>query len=210
MIGNSSHNQSKLVADAFILAGGQSQRMGRDKAWLEIGSESMITRLVRILESQFESVQIVANDVDKFKSLGIPVLADSRPGSGPLGGIHTALSNLHQETAFVIGCDYPFLNSSFIRGLSGLIANHDALVPRQDQVPVPVCAFYSTRCLGAVETSLDKGILEANVFLSEVDVRWVEDEELSSLDPTGLALTNVNTPDDYQKALAIFKKTSLF
>jgi molybdopterin-guanine dinucleotide biosynthesis protein A len=184
--------------------------MGRDKAWLEIGNESMIARLVRILGSQFESVQIVANDVDKFESLGIPVHTDLRPGLGPLGGIHTALSKTHQETAFVIGCDYPFLNSIFIKGLSALLENHAALVPRQNQVPVPVCAFYSTRCLGAVEASLDKGILEAKMFLSEVDVRWVEDEELSRLDPTGLALTNLNTPDDYRKALAIIEKTSLF
>jgi molybdopterin-guanine dinucleotide biosynthesis protein A len=184
--------------------------MGRDKAWLEIGSESMIVRLIRLLGSQFASVRIVANDTDKFESLGIPVHTDLRPGSGPLGGIHTALSKTHQETAFVIGCDYPFINSSFIKGLSGLLSSHDALVPRQNHVPVPVCAFYSKRCLGAVEASLDKGILVATRFLTEVDVRWVEDEELSSLDPTGLALTNLNTPDDYRKALAIFEKTGLF
>jgi molybdopterin-guanine dinucleotide biosynthesis protein A len=184
--------------------------MGRDKAWLEIGGETMVARLVRILESLFESVRIVANEIDRYDSLGKPVHADLRPGSGPLGGIHTALSKTHQDTAFVVGCDYPFINANFINGLSSLLSSYDALVPLQNQIPVPVCAFYSTRCLGAVEASLDKGILEANMFLAEVDVRWVKDEELSKLDPTGLALTNLNTPDDYRKALALLEKKSLF
>lgn len=210
MIGNSSHNQSKLAAEAFILAGGRSQRMGRDKAWLEIGSEFLLARLLRILGTQFESVGVVANDAGRFASLGLPVHADVRPGLGPLGGIHTALSKSNLDTVFVVGCDYPFINSHFINGLADLLSSHDALVPRQNRVPAPVCAFYSTRCIEAVETSLDKGILEAKVFLSGVDVRWVDDEELTRLDPSGLALTNLNTPEDYAKALAILEKTSLF
>lgn len=205
MIRTSSHNQTKLAAEASILAGGKSRRMGREKAWLEIGGESMVARLIRVLKPQFESVRIIANDIARFKSLGTPVHADIKPGAGPLGGIHTALSKATRETVFVIGCDYPFINSRFINGLESLLLTHDALVPRHNQVPVPVCAFYSTRCLTAIEASLNAGILAAKKFLSDVDVRWVEGEELKKLDPSGLALTNLNTPDDYAKALTLLK-----
>jgi len=177
--------------------------MGRNKAWLELGNESTIARLVRILSGSFESVRIITNEMHGFESLEIPVLIDMKPDSGPLGGIHTALSTTKHQATFVVGCDYPFIDSTFIRGLASLVPGHDAVVPRQDRVPVPVCAFYSTRCLPAVETSLDREILEARTFLSRVDVRWVEGNELTKLDPSGMALFNLNTPEDYAKALTL-------
>ncbi len=182
--------------------------MGRNKAWLEFGNESTIARLVRILSGPFESVRIITNEMGAFESLEIPVLIDMRPDSGPLGGIHTALSTTKHQATFVVGCDYPFINSHFVRGLAGLVPGHDAVVPRQDRTPIPVCAFYSTRCLPSVETSLDRGVLEARTFLSHVDVRWVEGHELKELDPAGAALFNLNTPEDYAKALTLLEKTS--
>ena len=207
MIRHSSDSHSKLSADASILAGGRSQRMGRNKAWLELGNEPTIARLIRILSEPFESVRIITNEAHGFESLEVPVLIDEKPGSGPLGGIHTALSTTKHQATFVVGCDYPFTNSHFVRGLASLIPGHDAVVPRQDRVPVPVCAFYSTRCLPAVETSLDRRILEARTFLSQVNVRWVEDRELEQLDPSGVALFNLNTPEDYDRALTLLTKS---
>jgi molybdopterin-guanine dinucleotide biosynthesis protein A len=141
-----------------------------------------------------------------FESLEIPVFIDMRPDSGPLGGIHTALSTTKHPSTFVVGCDYPFINSHFIRGLADLLPGHDAVVPRKDRTPIPVCAFYSTRCLASVETSLDRGMLEAKAFLSHVDVRWVEGRELKKLDPSGVALFNLNTPEDYAKALTLLEE----
>ena len=84
MIRHSSDSHSKLSADASILAGGRSQRMGRNKAWLEFGNESTIARLARILSGPFESVRIITNEMGAFESLEIPVLIDMRPDSGPI------------------------------------------------------------------------------------------------------------------------------
>ena len=72
------------------------------------------------------------------------------------------------------------------------------MVPVWEDHPVPVCAFYSVRCLGAVEARLKRGSLKAADFLADVSVRWVKEVELQSLDPRGLSFFNLNTPEDYR------------
>jgi molybdopterin-guanine dinucleotide biosynthesis protein A len=81
-----------------------------------------------------------------------------------------------------------------------LLEDNDGVVPRSGGQAFPVCAVYSVRCLPAVESHIDRGLLKTVGFLDEVDIRWVTEQELRRLDPQGLALTNLNTPEDYQKA----------
>ncbi len=186
-------------AEAALLAGGASRRMGRDKAFLKIGNQSLIEIVVGQLTSLFHRVRIIANEEEKFTAFNLPVLPDIRPGSGPLGGIHSALATAQKDTVFVAGCDFPFLNPMFIKGLGELLGSNDVVLPRSDR-PVAVCAFYSVRCLPAIEASLNRGAFKAVSFFKDVKVRWVQGDELKKLDPKGLALTNVNTPEDYLQA----------
>jgi molybdopterin-guanine dinucleotide biosynthesis protein A len=130
----------------------------------------------------------------------VEVQRDLRPHSGPLGGIHTALSRAERDVVLVVACDLPFLTRKFLQGLAALLSGYDAVVPRPGGLPVPVCAFYSTRCLSAVETRLDAGDLKAADFLDDLAVRWVEGQELDRLDPNGTALLNLNTPEDVERA----------
>jgi molybdopterin-guanine dinucleotide biosynthesis protein A len=193
-------------AEAAILAGGASCRMGQDKSWLKLGDQSLIEIVLRRLKALFPRVRIIANEDEKFAALNVPVQSDIRPGSGPLGGIHSALATAQRDTVFIAGCDFPFLNSSLIKGLSELLGNYDVVLPRYQDRPVAVCAFYSVRCLPAIEASLDRGAFKIVSFFEDIDVRWVEGEELTKLDPNGLALTNVNTPQDYLKAKEIIEQ----
>ncbi len=179
--------------------------MGRDKAFLKIGNQSLIEIVVGQLIPLFPRVRIIANEQQKFAALNLPVQPDIRPDSGPLGGIHAALATAQQDTVFVAGCDFPFLNSMFIKGLAELLGSNDVVLPRSDR-PVAVCAFYSVRCLPAIEASLNRGAFKAVSFFKDVKVRWVEGEELTRLDPKGLALTNVNTPEDYLQAKASIER----
>ena len=194
--------------EATILAGGTSRRMGKDKAFIRLqepAGRTLIEALVELLEPDYEPVRILAGQspVAPYAALGVAVQPDRRPRSGPLGGIHTALTTAERDVVLVVACDLPFLTREFLDGLSGLLSEHDAVVPRPRGVPVPVCAFYSKRCLPALEARLDRGELKAADFLDDLAVRWVEGGELARIDPGGTALFNLNTPEDIERAKEI-------
>lgn len=189
--------------EAAVLAGGTSSRMGWDKAWLTLGNRSIIENIVGLLESLFGRVRIVANEPERFESLKVPVQPDLYPGSGPLGGIHAALATARSDAVVIVACDFPFVNADFIRGLVELLDGHDAVVPISDGQDVPVCAVYSVRCLPVIENKISRGHLKTVEFLDEIATRRVAETELRRLDPAGFALTNLNTPEDYEKAKAL-------
>jgi molybdopterin-guanine dinucleotide biosynthesis protein A len=198
---DSSHQGRLVQSEAAILAGGESRRMGREKAWLELGGHPLINIQITLLKQLFEQVRIIATDLDdRWKTLGIPIQPDLRPGNGPLGGIHAALSTARSERVFVTACDFPFLSARLIKGLAKLSEHHDAVLPWSDHGPVPVCAFYSSKCLQAIESSIGQGERKATEFLRQVDVLMVSGKNLIELDPEGLALSNLNTPEDYERA----------
>ncbi len=199
---------NNTAIEATILTGGTSRRMGKDKAFIRLqepAGRTLIEALVELLEPDYEPVRILLGQspVAPYAALGVAVQPDRRPRSGPLGGIHTALTTAERDFVLVVACDLPFLTREFLGGLSGLLSEHDAVVPRPRGVPVPVCAFYSKRCLPALEARLDRGELKAADFLDDLAVRWVEGRELAGLDPQGTALFNLNTPEDVERAREI-------
>jgi molybdopterin-guanine dinucleotide biosynthesis protein A len=203
----SSHQGRLARCEAAILAGGESRRMGREKAWLELGGQPLIGVQLNLLKQIFEQVRIVATDLhDRWNTLGIPLQPDLRPGNGPLGGIHAALATARTERVFVTACDFPFLNARLIKGLAKRAEHHDAVVPWNEHGPVPVCAFYSPNCLRAIEYSLNQGKRKATEFYRYVDILMVRDKELAELDPEGLGLSNLNTPEDYERARRLVAK----
>lgn len=174
--------------------------MGRDKAWAPLHGRAVIERMVEILRPLFGRLRIIANHPARFASLGVSVQPDLRPGCGALSGLHTALATASQEAVFVAACDLPFLHAGFVRALVDLLPGYDAVVPWSEKGPEPLSAVYSARCRAAAESALDRGALKVADFLSGLRVRRVEGDELARLDPGGLALFNLNTPEDYQRA----------
>jgi molybdopterin-guanine dinucleotide biosynthesis protein A len=177
--------------------------MGGDKAWLKLGGRSIIEIIAGVLGPLFGRLRVIANESKRFESLAIPVQPDLRPGQGPLGGIHAALSTARSEAVFIIACDFPFLNAGFIKGLVRRFEGYDAVVPRSGGRPFPVCAVYSVRCLPVIDRRIDRCLLKTDGILNEINTRWVTGDELEHLDPEGVALTNLNTPEDYEKAKAL-------
>ncbi len=177
--------------------------MGRDKPWLELGGQPIIVRLIEVLRPLFPRLRIIANDSARFGALGLTVQPDIRLGCGALGGIESALATASFEAVFVAACDLPFLHAGFVGTLLGLLPGHDAVVPWGEKGPEPLCAVYSVGCRAAVTRALDRGELKVADFLRSLRVRRVEGDELAQLDPHGLALFNLNTPEDYERARKI-------
>ncbi|MFN4258084.1 MAG: molybdenum cofactor guanylyltransferase [Gemmataceae bacterium] len=189
-----------------VLCGGRSSRMGRPKAWLPFGNELMLPRVVRLLREVVSPVVVVAapgQDVPPLPA-DVRVARDEEQGRGPLQGIAAGLDHLrgHVEAAYVSSCDVPFLRPAFVWRLIDLLGDHAICVPRVGGYHHPLAAIYRISVIDMVRTLLRDNHLRP-VFLFEAEpTRVVEAAELSDIDPTFHTLRNLNTPEDYQKALA--------
>ncbi|HEY4745534.1 MAG TPA: formate dehydrogenase accessory sulfurtransferase FdhD, partial [Desulfuromonadaceae bacterium] len=112
-----------------ILAGGESRRMGRNKAMLTVGGERMIESAYRCLAELFDEVLLVTNTPEVYDFIPCRKINDIYPGMGPLAGIHAALSACNAERAFVTGCDMPSLNAALIRELCAMPDDLDVVIP---------------------------------------------------------------------------------
>jgi len=188
-----------------VLAGGQSRRMGSDKAALLVEGEPLLRRTVRVLRSITTDVAIIGPPERAALVSNVPILPDHWPHQGPLGGIATALQSLAGEVVLVVGCDMPFLNLALLRYLIALAPAYDAVVVRADGETHPLHAVYQRRCLPALEAQLLAGDLRVQRFLRELAVHVVEGVELDLLDPQHLSTFNANTPEEWEKALHLLE-----
>jgi molybdopterin-guanine dinucleotide biosynthesis protein A len=185
-----------------VLAGGQSRRMGRDKALIELGGETLLVRAARVLATVTGEVLVVGRPPGEPGPVGARLVADVYPGLGPLGGIVTALRAMHTPLALVVACDMPLLQAALIRYLIGLASEYEAVVPRTEQGPEPLHAVYSAACLPAAEACLADGERAVSALLTRVRTRYVPRYESAPYDPSGLSFLNANTPEEWQRILA--------
>uniref|UniRef100_A0A7C5RSJ3 Probable molybdenum cofactor guanylyltransferase n=1 Tax=Thermomicrobium roseum TaxID=500 RepID=A0A7C5RSJ3_THERO len=199
-----------MTASIAILAGGQSRRMGQDKALLDFHGEPLLVRVLRRVRPLTDDVFIVASDRPEYSRFNVPVVPDRLPGSGPLGGIYTALLTARHDYCLVLSCDLPFVNPQLLEALLALPRDYDVLVPtRAEQTGQggaetfeTLHAIYAKSCIPAIEQRLLRGEFKIIGFFPEVRVRRVPETELRRYDPELLSFLNANTPDAYRWALA--------
>jgi molybdopterin-guanine dinucleotide biosynthesis protein A len=190
-------------AAAFVLAGGASARMGRDKALLAIGGVPVILRTARLAEPLVSGVTIIGAP-EKYAALGYRALSDLEAGQGPLGGIATALAATVCEWNLVLACDLPFLTAEWLRFLvrRALASRADAVIPVSGQGAQPLCAMYASRCGPAVRAALARGVRKVTDGLAGLDVDWLEEAAWKAFDSGGLLFKNMNSPEEYAEARA--------
>ena len=184
---------------AIILAGGQSRRMGRDKALITFEGKPIIAHVIDTLRELSDDVLVVSNRSEVYASFGARVVPDADPPSGPLGGISVGLAAAQHDLAIVVACDMPFLNTQLLRSLVERAVNVDAVVPLTGDRFEPLHAVYRRACLAAIERHLADGDRRVISFFDEVRVKAVLETDWRLLDPTGRSLANLNTPDDLRQ-----------
>lgn len=188
---------------SFILAGGISSRMKRDKALLEIGGVPLLVRTARLLKSVAEAPVVVGDRV-AYGSFVFPVIADDWPGTGPLGGIATALRVSNASWNLVVACDLPYLTGEWLSFLVARAAASaaDAVLPVNEKGAEPLCAMYHKRGEPAIRVALENGIRKVTDGLHNIRVETIAPAEWKAFDSEGLLFKNMNLPRDYQEAVA--------
>lgn len=187
---------------AAILAGGRATRFGgRDKSRLLVDGAPIIDCQITMLRPMVDALLIVANDLARYASLGIPVVPDVIPDAGALGGLYTALCAAPTDHVIVVACDLPFLTSPFLASLMEAARDADVVIPRTVDGYQPLCACYARTCAEPIRRRLDAGALKVTDFLADVRVREIGPDQIAPYDPDATLFSNINTPDDYARAL---------
>ena len=180
-----------------ILAGGQSSRMGSNKALLPYRGGRFIEAIHRQLSGLFDEVLLVTNTPEQYSFLPCRKVADVFPGLGALAGLQSGLYHSSSEHIFAVACDMPYLNSTLIRRLAALRDGYDVVIPEGEAGLEPLHAIYGRRCLGPMEEALANNRKRIISFFADVRMRRYSRAEVALLDPEFASFSNINTPGDY-------------
>lgn len=189
----------------LILAGGKSRRMGRPKADLDLGGDSLIKRVIDSVKPLCQEIIIVTNKPTDFLELNFKTVRDLVPGQGPLGGLATGLFYSRSRWTLAVACDLPFLNENVLIKLveTAMAAKRGprAIVPRTEAGWQPLVAAYSRECIGPARDLLSRGGKKLD-DLRNNGVIWVDlpEAEIRGADPELVGFTNINTPDELEQA----------
>ncbi len=194
--------------EAFILAGGKSSRMGRDKALLEIGGKTLIERAASLCAPLVASVTLMGDPqrYSKFVSSAhgdhLRVLTDRWPGAGPLGAIATALCAARQAWCLVLACDMPNVSADFLEWILERASktSADAIVPETSRGLEPLCAIYRASCASKLSAALDSGIRKVTDGLDVIKTELISENDWKKFSPDGNLFQNLNTWEEYLAA----------
>jgi molybdopterin-guanine dinucleotide biosynthesis protein A len=184
----------------FVLAGGRSTRMGRDKALLPYRGSVLVDWIARQVRAAAGSAVIVGHP-ERYGALGWPVIGDLRPGCGPLAGIEAALAHSPADYNLIVACDLPGLSAPVLAELLAEAArcDCDCLVPASSgRLHEALCGVWRRRALTTVRRGLDEGIRSVAAVFPRLHLcRYAL--------PGDDWMTNLNTPEDWSAHLAAMR-----
>lgn len=192
----------------IVLAGGESRRLGRNKASVRLGTRTLIEIVLEKLRCISDDLILATDDFDRFTCLNARIVRDIYPQGGALGGIYSGLRAAKSPLAVVVACDMPFLNPDLLRFMILHAPGHDVVVPRLSCGIEPLHAVYARTCLEPIRETLEDGRRRVVDFWDRVRVRYVEEDEIEILDPEKLSFFNINTPEDLDRARALMDSAS--
>ncbi|MGO8816790.1 MAG: molybdenum cofactor guanylyltransferase [Terriglobia bacterium] len=184
--------------NGFVLAGGKSSRMGKDKGLMRLGNQPLVLRAAEILLPIAHRVTLLAPP-DLYGNLGFPVIADLWPDLGPLAALCTGLISSDAEWNLFLACDLPRVSPRFIEYLAQRVraTRSDAVVPCTRDGWQPLCAAYHTRCLTAFEPAIRERRLSIVELFDELHPEAITPEEMAHIGMSEAGFTNVNTPQEW-------------
>ena len=188
----------KAALSGAIIAGGQSSRLGFNKALLPFKGKPVIERMLETLSPIVSSIKIIANNPSDYQSLNIETVSDLRPGCGLLSGIHAALSLSPAEYVLVVSFDLPLLTADTLRPLLLEYPGYDITMFKH-RLFEPLCAIYRRTCLRALDELIDHGEYRIIDLFPTLNTRIIRIEQRE-------AFQSINTREDYERLLEKFSR----
>ena len=181
-----------MQAAGYVLVGGNSSRMGRDKAFLPGQFRYVLDDVAESVRSATGNVTLIGNP-DRFREFHYPCLPDLRPGLGPLSGLEAALASTDCDLNLVLACDMPALDVDHLRLLIGRAqASVSKCVATEDVTGRihPLCAVYKRECLPVIQCRLNEKRLSAMGLLDDLGTEYLRVQS---------AIENLNTPEEWAR-----------
>lgn len=196
----------RAALSGLVLCGGQSARMGRDKAQLELAGRSLVARAADVLQRVCGEVWLACGSSARYAELGLPLALDSLPGAGPLSGLHSGLERARTPWLAVLACDMPGVEPEVFEALLAEAQRRDldACLLATAAGLEPLCAVYHTACAGAAAAALAAGERKLTSFHTGFGSRALRIGALEALRlaPEGDEIArNLNTPQQYRDEL---------
>lgn len=196
----------------IILIGGKSTRMGENKALMNLGSKTVIERMVDIVRPLFPNIILITNTPEVYKFLQLPIFCDVYMYRGPLAGIHSALLHSTTEKNFIISCDVPLMSARMINYLINYITGKPVTICEAAGYTQPLAGVYNKSILSQAEKYLDDFEIEnsdkpenekkkcrLHSFLDTIEIELLHPESLDFYSDD--LFFNMNSPEDYNKIL---------
>jgi len=192
-----------------IQAGGESRRMGQDKALLPFLGKPLIQRVIERVASLADELLVTTNRPEAYQFLDLPLFPDVIPGRGALGGLYTALSAASQPLVAVVACDMPFASPALLRAERDLLlaTSSDAVIPQTEGGTEPFHAVYRREaCLSAIQAAIAADRWRVDAWFPQVKLYLMPSGDVQVYDPGLTAFWNVNTPEELAQAEALARR----
>jgi len=186
-----------------ILAGGQSRRLGQDKASLPLGGQPLALRAAEALAPLVTACWLITNQPLAHAAFGLPLVTDLRPWQGPAGGLLTALFFARTAWVLAVAVDNPFPAPALLAELAARAGrtSRAAVVCRSPRDLEPFPGLYATRLLPKLQEFL-RADRRPTRFLEICRPQIIPEAEVLALDPESRSFFNLNTPEDLERAQA--------
>ncbi|MFA6013958.1 MAG: molybdenum cofactor guanylyltransferase [Gallionellaceae bacterium] len=190
-----------MIADctALILAGGESRRMGRDKANLVLDGQTLLQSVAAKMSPLF--AEVIVSVRQPRPEIALAQVCDDAAYVGPLAGLAAGLERMHTPWLFAVACDMPFISPGLVEYLAGQRTDFQAVVPMVRGYPQPLAAFYAASTLLAVRDTLNgRGKHSLRALLEGLRVRYINESEMLEVDPGLASFFDLDTPQEYAQA----------
>ncbi len=186
-----------------IQAGGQSSRMGEDKALKPFLGRPLIQRVIERLAPIADEMIVTTNRPEEYTFLNQRLVSDLKPGRGALGGLYTAIASASNPYVAVVACDMPFASAALLEAATQLLVQEEAdvVIAKDEDGYEPLHAVYRREtCLPAIEAAIDADLWKVVAWFPQVRIRVLTVDEIARYDPKHLAFWNVNSPEEFAEA----------
>jgi molybdenum cofactor guanylyltransferase len=186
-----------------IQAGGESRRMGQNKALIPFLGRPLIERVIERVKPLAEELLVTTNQPEELGFIGCPLIKDVIPGKGALGGMYTALHAASSAIVVVVACDMPFVNPALLQAEIDLLIdlNADVVIPSSQEGLEPFHSVYRREtCLPEIRNAIDTDQKRIISWFPAVRVRVMTAEEVGKYDPANQAFLNINTMEELAQA----------